>query len=105
MSFEGYYQLLCENGHETQGSLELTGSNTTCEYCGGKIIYHNLVDCTNNEDEGMIRFVEDIPSERTKEILPDGMIKRIFITGKYKLPDNIKPNEFPKIDDYNGDYT
>jgi hypothetical protein len=96
MSFEGYYQLLCENGHDTRGCLELTGSTTVCKYCGGKIIYHNLVDCTNNAAEGMIKFVEEIPSERTKEILPDGRIKITFITGKYKLPDNIKPNEFSR---------
>jgi hypothetical protein len=99
MSFEGYYQLLCENGHETQGSQELTGSATWCEQCRGKIVYHNLVDCTNNEDEVMIKFEEIIPPDRKIETLPDGRIKRIFITGKYRLPDNIKPNEFPKDND------
>jgi hypothetical protein len=95
MSFEGYYQLLCENGHETQGGLELTGHTTKCDQCRGKIIYHNLVDFTNNGDDGMIKFVQIIPPERTIEILPDGRVKRVWITGKYKLPDNIQPREFP----------
>lgn len=105
MSFEGYYQLLCENGHETQASVWDTDAETSCATCGGKIIYHNLVDCTNESNEGIVEFVEVLPSERTIETLPDGRIKRTFITGKYKLPDNIQPNEFPKVNDYNGEYT
>lgn len=95
MSFEGYYQLLCEKGHETQESLELTGHTTKCDICGGEIIYHGLVDCTNGPDEGLIKFVQITPPERTVETLPDGRVKRVWISGKYALPKGVKPRKFP----------
>lgn len=59
MSFEGYYQIICENGHyhtpdcyyyyhDEEGMVACSSTG-----CKGKIIWSNLVDVTNgsfNED-------------------------------------------------------
>jgi len=55
MSFEGYYQVLCKNGHYDCGncySYEPIGN--FCSICREKIIWWNLVDITNGswDDEG-----------------------------------------------------
>lgn len=46
MSFEGYYQKICENGHLTHEDVYAPESET-CVTCGKKFIFKNLVDTTN----------------------------------------------------------
>ena len=57
MSFEGYYQVLCEDGHEDTREYDYAGDlpspeDTFCEEdgCGKKIVFVNLVDETNFGD-------------------------------------------------------
>lgn len=53
MSFEGYYQILCVNGHLQEidvYSMDFDIDNFKdweCEYCNGKIAWWNIVDETN----------------------------------------------------------
>lgn len=49
MSYEGYDQLLCENGHYfTADTYEDTDHETwRCEICGAQLAWWNAVDVTN----------------------------------------------------------
>jgi len=51
MSFEGYYQLLCENGHhfaaDCYSHYGSDFSDTICPDCGAPVAWWNLVNQTN----------------------------------------------------------
>lgn len=48
MSFEGYYQKLCENGHHTNNDVYWDSEiDNTCPICDAPIVWTNLVDETN----------------------------------------------------------
>jgi len=53
MSFEGYYQLICKNGHYYQAGLYTEEENTSC-FCGEKPIWWNLVNITNDAGNPVI---------------------------------------------------
>ena len=54
MSFEGYVQILCENGHlNSRDAIDWMYSELSdykCEECGGKLVWENTVDETNGVD-------------------------------------------------------
>lgn len=49
MSFEGYYQILCNKGHYDTLDIYQTDEplKEKCAKCFGKIVWYNLVDTTN----------------------------------------------------------
>ncbi len=51
MSFEGYYQHICTDGHYYQRELH---DENLCFVCGGEPVWENLVDLTNGsyDDDG-----------------------------------------------------
>lgn len=51
MSFEGYVQAICANGHLFTYDVY---DKTSCYECGAKAVRENLVDTTNGADEGYI---------------------------------------------------
>jgi len=51
MSWEGYYQQLCKNGHYTAKSAEYQDEDKKCSICGEKIVWINIVDVTNGSFE------------------------------------------------------
>jgi len=64
MSFEGYYQLLCPNGH--LGVLDAYtydfGDSNKCFWCDENWCWENLVDCTNDEGEAIVLEVLEPPT-------------------------------------------
>lgn len=55
MSYEGYTQNLCENGHRFDGGDWLHSSKEPlCPICKRKVVWINSVDQTNFEDVGFI---------------------------------------------------
>lgn len=54
MSFEGYYQLICKNGHEYTADIYGEEENTPCPHCQAQAAWWHMVDCTNGsyDDEG-----------------------------------------------------
>jgi len=48
MSYEGYVQLLCEEGHQTSYGVYDYDRDKLCR-CGAKFVWRNSVDVTNNE--------------------------------------------------------
>ena len=54
MSFEGYYQVLCYNGHHFTADLHTHELNVKCPFCLCSIVWDNLVDTTNGENDGAV---------------------------------------------------
>ena len=54
MSFEGYYQRLCKNGHSMDVDCYMENDEDRCAICGAEIVWANLVDETNgsHDEEG-----------------------------------------------------
>lgn len=52
MSFEGYYQIRCENKHYYTQDVYSFSSGSKCSYCGAGIEAKNMVDETNFESDG-----------------------------------------------------
>lgn len=53
MSFEGYYQVICKNGHHSHTDLNFSTDDWECPDCEAKCAWWNLVDITNGSYEGM----------------------------------------------------
>ena len=55
MSFEGFYQTVCENGCYYEPDVyDNFEKNNCCGICGSRIIFKNLVDETNGNSDGYI---------------------------------------------------
>jgi len=90
MSFEGYYQNLCSNGH--YWTEDVYGENyETCPRCGKETVWSNLVDVTNGSYEEGCEWDEEhrIDGFVTLEILSEevcpccGHVKEL----RYKIPE------------------
>jgi len=64
MSYEGYYQCICENGHRFDYDVH---NEENCE-CGAKTVFSNSVDQTNGYEEG---YVSDEDWEKFRISSPD----------------------------------
>jgi hypothetical protein len=53
MSYEGYDQILCANGHFTTRDA-YDDREDTCSFCGAEFVWRNDVDQTNCEEFGVI---------------------------------------------------
>ncbi len=51
MSFEGYFQLICKNGHLYGANLYSSEEDTPCPTCNEECIWWNLVDTTNDSGD------------------------------------------------------
>ena len=51
MSFEGYYQLICRNGHYMCYDVYDCPENTRCDICNAEIVWKHIVDLTNGSYE------------------------------------------------------
>ena len=87
MSFEGYYELLCANGHRggtgCWDEVELNGKDR-CAACGEPWVFEHLVDTTNDEGDPY-PFVEVAPA-RTR--LCDLGHYHIIEPARYAIPDS-----------------
>jgi hypothetical protein len=61
MSYEGYSQFLCKNGHAWEENCNFVDSKNKCPTCGEKFIWENMVDVTNGsyyEGERIDGYIE-----------------------------------------------
>ena len=56
MSYEGYEQCICSNGHYFQQPADISYVSDKCPKCGAKADWHNSVDQTNGGNQGHIPF-------------------------------------------------
>lgn len=52
MSYEGYDQVICEDGHLS--TVDCWDDDSACFICGGKRVWRNGVDDTNCDEMGII---------------------------------------------------
>ena len=92
MSYEGYSQVICENGHYFTRDCF---NNYSC-YCGGKDAWENMVDQTNGPDQGEIP-IEDmqkfiIEPAKTKTCAHCNHTET-YEQAKYRVPSKEETNE------------
>lgn len=58
MSFEGFYQKLCPNGHYTV--VDVYRYMEKCPICHQNFVWENLVDMTNGGYDGLVDLQRDI---------------------------------------------
>jgi len=79
MSFDGYFQLICENGHAYYEGLFGEEENALCPYCNKKCIWWNLVDSTNDCGKPItLELIKQRHCSKCGSILEE----------KYKIPKN-----------------
>jgi len=77
MSFEGYYQTLCENGHYDIEDCYMfsEGKSFECSKCGSGIAWYNLVDTTNGDESGYVKL--EMVSQKKCEHC-DSVLERVW---------------------------
>ena len=94
MSFEGYYQCVCKNGHYFE--IDVYEDRDKCVDCFQDIIFKNTVDETNCESAGYIRIPINKSGDVDKKFFDKYLSSKEkidrFKERKYKLPclDNYK---------------
>ena len=77
MSCEGYYQILCANGHywtaDFYSELDPLEKTCVCKKCGARVAWYNNVDVTNGSyythpDSGEVERVDGHVDLKVKEI-------------------------------------
>lgn len=82
MSFEGYEQRLCANGHyESFDVYAFMSSDDLCE-CRAPFVWFNIVDQTNGPDEGRIELEVATPPRYETSCGSQAMTARVT----YKIP-------------------
>jgi hypothetical protein len=85
MSWEGFYQKLCKNGHYfTEDASIYCEETEKCPICGEKFVWKNTVDETNGSFEGSVRIDGYINLEVDKEVKCKECGHTLEIT--YKIP-------------------
>jgi len=67
MSFEGYVQVLCKNGHYRSVDVYVFDQfeeGWRCPECEEKLAWSNIVDNTNGGEEGYVDLELQSPEER-----------------------------------------
>lgn len=90
MSYEGYDQCICANGHYwTEDLTYLEDDEMKCPFCEAKIAWFNSVDCTNGDNPrtgqgyGYIEPVIETPEEVA--ICKECGHKKVLAPAKYKV--------------------
>jgi hypothetical protein len=88
MSYEGYVQCLCKNGHydsEPDGvGFDFNPDNWFCTYCGEKLAWWNAVDLTNGDLDNAIEL--ELISSQKNEICPCCQHEKLLNPAVYKIP-------------------
>jgi endogenous inhibitor of DNA gyrase (YacG/DUF329 family) len=89
MSYEGYSQLLCLNGHLFHCNNIYNYDDTSdkkCPTCGAQVIFENDVDQTNNPRDGYIDFEKHFLIEKAFGKMCDMGHWHQTEPAKYRIP-------------------
>ena len=85
MSYEGYYQLLCANGHEFSADALDFGHDGKCPHCKADSVWWNGVDQTNDDgDKDIVELTEIEPAKMCQCNECDNM--HMVAPARYALP-------------------
>ena len=103
MSYEGYVQVLCANGHYHSFDENYDSDETVeCPDCGANIVWRNRVDDTNGESYGkvpmgVLEVLREV-REVTKEVIDGRHVQTTrVVAGVYRIP---TPEETKKLRTY-----
>lgn len=86
MSFEGYEQRLCKNGHyEMFDVYDFVSKDENCGVCKAEYVWYNLVDCTNEANVGRVELEIDKP-DRYETTCEACGAQRLVEEETYKIP-------------------
>ncbi len=88
MSFEGHFQLLCEDGHYSTCDCTDDETQVPCYICGKKMVWFNIVDNTNGDDDCMLDMNKFLFKPETREICNLGY-EHIIEHNVYKIPNDV----------------
>lgn len=103
MSWEGYYQVLCKNGHLScvdgyayagYGLDDDDDEAYLCPVCGDGAVWHYCVDQTNTAGHAYDKFVE-IETAKTETCLTCGHVRTIS-EARYRVPTKEEIEQFHK---------
>lgn len=85
MSFEGYWQIICANGHSDIEPYDYAGDSPEwiC-HCGAKEVWRNRVDDTNCDNQGFIELEQLTPPKI--ETCPTCGHQEVVEKAIYKVP-------------------
>lgn len=88
MSYEGYAQHICENGHRYD--RDVYDHEETCLHCGAKSVFYNGVDETNCDQYGMIPSDQWEKFKITEEKTETCNLGHVHVTAlpTYRVPTN-----------------
>lgn len=104
MSWEGYAQVICQNGHlhgnwTPKATSALSSASATCPTCNAEPGFVNIVDDTNGDRFGLIRE-DDLKTLLTKE----AAVQRcnlghdhVIVEAQYRIP---TPEEAKRLRSY-----
>lgn len=82
MSFEGYYQVICQNDHYHEvGEIydrpfdPQTEPEFVCPHCGAAPLWINRVNNTNCDERGKVNIEIDRPEQRVGDELLPAIVK------------------------------
>lgn len=109
MSYEGYEQVLCENGHlevrDDSSPISMYEGEILEElcFCGAKRVFFNAVDQTNGEDWGYIDFEQFLITAANRCECPTCGNGHMVGHNIYKIPTKEEVEKARTYrDDYNG---
>jgi hypothetical protein len=88
MSFEGYYEVICKNGHFWAN--DLYSDKKVCPFCGECVAWWNLIDETNGEGKPTELQVESESVFCKCSLCGDKHVKE---QARYKIPENVGHKE------------
>jgi hypothetical protein len=88
MSYEGYSQCICENGH-----LFIGGGSDGCPKCFADVAWYNMVDDTNGDSVGIIQDFSPVLVEPAEIQVCNLGHSHVTKEAKYRVP---KPDELKR---------
>jgi ferredoxin len=101
MSYEGYEQLICKNGHYFE-NYDTYNYEASCPICQEKAAWNNQVDQTNGGNQGIIfqadlkRFIKE---EAKKETCPTCSHCKEIAPAVYRIPTKEETYPLQRYDD------
>jgi hypothetical protein len=84
MSFEGYYQKLCTNGHLVECDV-YSFDEDNCQVCKAEWVWENVVDCTNESGVGRVELEIATPAKYKTTCEACGA-QQLVAEETYKIP-------------------
>ena len=86
MSFEGYIQRLCKNGHLQEIDVyDFESKDENCDECSSEWVWQNIVDRTNVETVGHVELEIDQP-DKYETICEHCGSQKLVAEKTYKVP-------------------